>query len=202
MTDPQMWRYLEDRLWQHGETRVAGAMSIARHFVTDTPYYGRALTYDDVARRQAARPGSVPQPTALEVIETHAESAGACVRAILELLIGAINTRRPDRMSTDQIARITKAGLDRMERDLAAEGPPALPPTPDPPGFELGDVVRLKSGGPEMTVTCLKPYGMLGCEWFSSVGALGILGHDFPAAALRRADAPASSAITNALGQP
>ena len=29
-----------------------------------------------------------------------------------------------------------------------------------------GDVVRLKSGGPDMTVTHVLPGGMIGCQWF------------------------------------
>lgn len=33
--------------------------------------------------------------------------------------------------------------------------------------FEIGDVVRLKSGGPWMTVSSPKKDGCIECEWFS-----------------------------------
>lgn len=33
-------------------------------------------------------------------------------------------------------------------------------------GFQEGDVVRLKSGGPDMTVTEKNTHGELICEWF------------------------------------
>lgn len=33
--------------------------------------------------------------------------------------------------------------------------------------IEVGDVVRLKSGGPSMTVMDITPEGEVKCEWFS-----------------------------------
>lgn len=48
----------------------------------------------------------------------------------------------------------------------------------------IGDVVMLKSGGPRMTVVRVMPDGRLRCEWFSSVGSLGAMEHDFYPATL------------------
>lgn len=52
--------------------------------------------------------------------------------------------------------------------------------------FKVGDVVRLRSGGPEMTVTAtnLGESKNLRCEWFES-GSVKI--STFPAAALEKA---------------
>lgn len=33
--------------------------------------------------------------------------------------------------------------------------------------FRVGDVVRLRSGGPAMTVECLRGGGLVDCVWFS-----------------------------------
>lgn len=35
------------------------------------------------------------------------------------------------------------------------------------PEFQVGDVVRLKSGGPRMTVVAKMEGGQLDCQWFS-----------------------------------
>ncbi|WP_370679391.1 YodC family protein [Comamonas sp. GB3 AK4-5] len=49
--------------------------------------------------------------------------------------------------------------------------------------FQVGDVVRLKSGGPSMTVTYLGERGSVSCEWFPDIDAAP-LHHGFPANAL------------------
>jgi uncharacterized protein YodC (DUF2158 family) len=41
--------------------------------------------------------------------------------------------------------------------------------TPNTPAFAKGDVVRLNSGGPKMTVHALKGK-MLSCQWFDRNG--------------------------------
>lgn len=48
--------------------------------------------------------------------------------------------------------------------------------------FKTGDVVRLKSGGPSMTVTSQDNNGELVCKWLDSSGKLSM--HSFPPAAL------------------
>jgi uncharacterized protein YodC (DUF2158 family) len=53
-------------------------------------------------------------------------------------------------------------------------------------GFKIGDVVRLKSGGPNMTVTSQENNGDLVCKWLDSGGKLSM--HSFPAAALDNAE--------------
>lgn len=37
--------------------------------------------------------------------------------------------------------------------------------------FEIGDVVRLKSGGPRMTVTQVRGDSAIECSWYTSVDA-------------------------------
>jgi len=64
---------------------------------------------------------------------------------------------------------------------LAAFGKkPAKPWTP-----AVGDVVKLKSGGPKMTVMDVEENGDLWCQWFQEDGTW--LGTDFPAATLQPA---------------
>ena len=75
-------------------------------------------------------------------------------------------------------------------------------PTPAPaaPVFEVGDVVRLKSGGPPMTVKAVlvvdpnaphdRPQGRYACVWFGA--DLGSARHDvFSAEVLKKARAVA-----------
>jgi uncharacterized protein YodC (DUF2158 family) len=38
--------------------------------------------------------------------------------------------------------------------------------------FKVGDTVRLKSGGPLMTVTSIQPDGTVWCEWFDKSDVL------------------------------
>lgn len=33
--------------------------------------------------------------------------------------------------------------------------------------FQIGDIVRLKSGGPDMTVNTVHPDGEYNCQWFA-----------------------------------
>lgn len=51
--------------------------------------------------------------------------------------------------------------------------------------FQIGDVVRLKSGGPDMTVTYLGTDGQIQCEWYEG-GQFAH--HAFPPAALVKAE--------------
>jgi uncharacterized protein YodC (DUF2158 family) len=41
-----------------------------------------------------------------------------------------------------------------------------MPPPPNPLGLQRGDIVRLKSGGPKMTVSDVTSRGFINCEWF------------------------------------
>ena len=47
----------------------------------------------------------------------------------------------------------------------------------------LGEVVRLRSGGPQMTVTTVGPAGRCTCTWFDGQGGAMQIG-DFPVVAL------------------
>ena len=51
--------------------------------------------------------------------------------------------------------------------------------------FKVGDVVQLKSGGPEMTVTGPANSGNVLCAWFTSFDAASISTGVFPPAALK-----------------
>jgi uncharacterized protein YodC (DUF2158 family) len=53
--------------------------------------------------------------------------------------------------------------------------------------FQIGDVVRLKSGGPLMTVTYLTDQNKVQCHWFGSLTEKPIL-EAFPPAALEKLD--------------
>lgn len=50
-------------------------------------------------------------------------------------------------------------------------------------GFAIGDVVRLKSGGPAMTVTHIGERGGISCTWFPDIDVAPI-NNIFVAAAL------------------
>lgn len=64
--------------------------------------------------------------------------------------------------------------------------------------FKKGDVVKLKSGGPSMTISDLGDYGPLGpadgakCEWFEKTKRHE---HVFDTAVLTKAAAPAIGAF-------
>ncbi|MGB8510376.1 MAG: DUF2158 domain-containing protein [Pyrinomonadaceae bacterium] len=49
--------------------------------------------------------------------------------------------------------------------------------------FKVGDVVRLKSGSPKMTVISAEERDHYFCQWFDSKGAIGQ--GEFPGAALQ-----------------
>ena len=51
--------------------------------------------------------------------------------------------------------------------------------------FKIGDVVQLKSGGPEMTVTQVASSETLACAWFISANAASVSTGVFPKAALQ-----------------
>ncbi len=55
--------------------------------------------------------------------------------------------------------------------------------------WAVGEVVRLKSGGPPMTVSHLPNLGYATCEWFSD--AASIRTHNFAEAALEKHVEPA-----------
>ena len=44
----------------------------------------------------------------------------------------------------------------------------SIPPPPNPLGLHRGDVIRLKSGGPQMTVIDVSIRGLITCEWFAN----------------------------------
>lgn len=43
----------------------------------------------------------------------------------------------------------------------------SIPPPPNPLGLQSGDIIRLKSGGPQMTVIDITFRGLITCEWFA-----------------------------------
>ena len=51
--------------------------------------------------------------------------------------------------------------------------------------FKVGNVVQLKSGGPEMTLTSMVGSGEVMCMWFTSMTAATISTAIFPSAALK-----------------
>lgn len=59
----------------------------------------------------------------------------------------------------------------------------AEPLQPAPEGFSIGDVVMLRSGGPQMTVIAQKGAGRVACAWFN--GADERFSQDFPSGALK-----------------
>jgi uncharacterized protein YodC (DUF2158 family) len=70
-------------------------------------------------------------------------------------------------MTTDHSPWIDLPGLAAAIDPAAADHHP--PPTETPPPFKAGDVVRLRSGGPRMTVIlCDAIDGVMGadCLWF------------------------------------
>lgn len=62
--------------------------------------------------------------------------------------------------------------------------------------WSVGDVVRLKSGGPPMTVAFLPNLGYATCEWFPD--ATAVRSHNFAEASLERYADPAHAGATNA----
>ena len=43
----------------------------------------------------------------------------------------------------------------------------SMPPPPKPLGLQRGDIIRLKSGGPQVTVVDINHRGLITCEWFA-----------------------------------
>lgn len=43
----------------------------------------------------------------------------------------------------------------------------SMPPPPNPLGLHRGDIIRLKSGGPQVTVVGISHRGLIICEWFA-----------------------------------
>ena len=53
--------------------------------------------------------------------------------------------------------------------------------------FQVGDVVQLKSGGPEMTVTVImKESGFISCAWQVDIHSEKVSRDTFPPAALKK----------------
>ena len=43
----------------------------------------------------------------------------------------------------------------------------SMPTPPNPLGLQRGDIIRLKSGGPQVTVVDINHRGLITCEWFA-----------------------------------
>jgi uncharacterized protein YodC (DUF2158 family) len=93
---------------------------------------------------------------------------------------GYVYEKRPARVTnwSNVSAWLYADEPSKAQQDAAEAKPePAQPWTP-----AVGDTVRLKSGGPVMTVCCLTPEGATGCAWFDDGGCLDTKA--FPAACL------------------
>ncbi len=142
--------------------------------------FGRSDLQDAIARMEA-----VPMH---ELIEAYCEGPGTggmgeALRAVRARLISAAREGQPDavndesppnwevrfRVAQHRAEQLVDQAAKAETRADKAEAEPSLAPPPPPWHPAVGDVVKLASGGPAMTVGEIKDAG-IGCDWFDEFG--------------------------------